>query len=395
MGPEPTPSTVDAESERTKRIFGWVSFFQDLGSKMVVPILPLFLTEVLGAPPVAVGLSDGVADASASVSSSVGGRLADKGKPVLLTRIGYGLSSASKLLIAFVWWWPTVIALRITDRVGKGVRDAPRDVLLARRTKGTGAAFGFQQAMDKAGGTLGPLLGLAVFEVAGQQYRPVFVAAFVPCAISVGLLWLLRGDRRTPHRERPLEQPAPTPLGSAFWWRIAPFAMLGVARLGDGLMILRTERLGASTVAILLSFSAMRAVNAAGAVPIGHLTDRVRPAALIALGGAALAGVQVALSVASPEVALWLLMPAMGLVDPLLRTPTKLAILDAAGPEQRGRGLGDAQAAIGIASLVIAVAAGLAWDGSGSIPFAAAGIVTSIGAIWSASRLRRPVQPSV
>jgi hypothetical protein len=273
------------ESQRVGRILGWVSFFQDLGSKMVVPILPLFLTQVLGAPPVAVGLADGVADATALASTSVGGRLADRGQPVRLVRFGYGLSSVSKLLIGLVGSWPAVIGLRVADRVGKGVRDAPRDLLLASGTKGAGAAFGFQQAMDKAGGALGPLVGLAAFQLAGERYRPVFVVAFVPCAISVALLWLVRSDLRIGTRRVRAAGSVPGRLSPRFWRNVAPFVLLGVARLGDGLLILRVDALGASTTAILLSFSAMRAVNALAAYPTGRLADRVPPASLVASGG--------------------------------------------------------------------------------------------------------------
>lgn len=353
---------------------------------MVVPILPLFLSQVLGAPPVVVGLSDGVADATASVSSSVGGRLADRGRPIVLVRVGYGLSSISKLLIAFVGWWPTLIGLRITDRIGKGVRDAPRDLLLARSSKGVGAAFGFQQAMDKAGGTLGPLVGLAVFVAAGERYRPVFVAAFIPCAISVGLLWLVRSDLGAMSLvQRPIGSPSGR-LGRAFWWRVAPFALLSIGRLGDGLLILRVDGMRASTVAILVSFSAMRAVNAVAAYPAGRLADRVPPVLVVAIGGALLAVAQGMLAFVGQAAALWFVVPMMGLVDALLRTPTKLAILGVADRRQPGRVLGDTQAAVGLASLCVGVLAGLAWSGSGSLPFAAAGAVTLVGSIWAGAR---------
>ena len=380
-----------AESARTTKVLGWVSFFQDLGSKMVAPILPLFLTQVLGAPPVAVGLSDGVGDATALVSTSIGGRLADRGRPVLLVRFGYGLSSISKLLLAFVMSWPAVIGLRVTDRIGKGVRDAPRDVLLARRTKGAGAAFGFQQAMDKAGGALGPLVGLAAFELAGERFRPVFVVAFVPCAISVGLLWLVRSDlgaaaRRGVEAVRPAGR-----LTGPFWWQVAPFALVGIARLGDGLLVLRVSDMGASTTAVLLSFAAMRAANAIAAYPAGRLADRVRPGVLVATGGVILAGAQAALALGTTGAALWVIVPIVGLVDPLLRTPTKLAILGAADDEQRGKALGDVQAVIGIVSLGVSIAAGLAWSGSGQLPFAVASVATFAAAVWTGARTsRRP-----
>jgi sugar phosphate permease len=376
----------DRGSARISRIFGWVSLFQDLGSKMVLPILPLFLTQVLGAPPVAVGLSDGVADATASASASIGGRLADRGRPIPLVRFGYGLSSASKLLLAFVTWWPAAISLRITDRIGKGVRDAPRDVVLASSSPRAGSAFGLQQAMDKAGGALGPLAGLAVFHLAGERYRPVFVAAFVPCAISVALLWRIRSDVGVSVRSSPAAAPAGGRLQRAFWWSVSPFVLLGAARLGDGLMILRVEALGASTTELLLSFSAMRAVTALAAYPAGRLADRIRPEELMTAGGAVLAAAHLALAFGDRWLALWVIVPMTGLADPLLRTPTKLAVLQAAGHQPRGRALGDTQTAIGLASLVVGVAAGAAWSGDGRLPFAVAGVVTLATAWWSATR---------
>jgi hypothetical protein len=239
--------------------------------------------------------------------------------------------------------------------------------------------------MDKAGGTLGPLVGLAVFELVGQRYRPVFVVAFVPCAISVALLWLIRSDVGPLARMSEVAQ-ASARLGSDFWLSVAPLVVVGAARLGEGLVILRLDSMGASTTTILLSFSAMRLANAVVALPAGRLADRVAPQRLVCIGGALIGLVQLGLAVVDLGMALWVLVPVLGLLDPLVRSPTKMSVLRATPGTERGRALGDVQAVIGVASLSVGIAAGLAWAGSGVAPFAVTGVAVLAGSAWAAVR---------
>src|SRR3954447_21871013 len=183
-----------ARIPRNVRVLSAVSFFQDAASEMLYPVLPLFVTGVLGAPPSVVGLIEGVAEGTASVGKAVSGRLADRFRRRPLIALGYGLSSLSKPLIGLAQGWGLVLGARFFDRVGKGLRTSPRDALIAADTKPAqrGAAFGFHRAADTAGAVVGPLIGLALYEALDHRLRPLFFIAAGPAVISVALVWLVR-----------------------------------------------------------------------------------------------------------------------------------------------------------------------------------------------------------
>src|SRR5437870_1670834 len=163
-------SGLFAGLSRSVVVLSWVSLFQDAASEMLYPILPLFLTSVLGAPASIVGLIEGIAEGTASVMKAVSGRLADLRRRRPLVAAGYGISSVAKLIIGFAAGWPLVLVARFTDRVGKGLRTSPRDALIAADTTPAdrGRAFGFQRALDTAGAVIGPLVGLALYEALGH-----------------------------------------------------------------------------------------------------------------------------------------------------------------------------------------------------------------------------------
>src|SRR3954463_15847040 len=186
-----------ARIPRNVRVLSAVSFFQDAASEMLYPVLPLFLTGVLGAPPSVLGLIEGVAEGTASVGKAVSGRLADRFRRRPLVALGYGISSLSKPLIGLAQGWGLVLGARFFDRVGKGVRTSPRDALIAAETTPEirGRAFGLHRAADTAGAVLGPLLGLALYEALDHQLRPLFLFAAIPAFISVGLIALVREHR--------------------------------------------------------------------------------------------------------------------------------------------------------------------------------------------------------
>src|SRR3954451_15295534 len=199
---------------RNVRVLSAVSFFQDAASEMLYPVLPLFITGVLGAPPSVVGLIEGVAEGTASVGKAVSGRLADRFRRRPLIALGYGLSSLSKPLIGLAQGWGLVLGARFFDRVGKGVRTSPRDALIADDTTPAirGAAFGFHRAADTAGAVVGPLIGLALYEAFDHNLRPLFFVAFVRAAVSVALIALVR--EHPPKVERPLTEPRGAPASA-------------------------------------------------------------------------------------------------------------------------------------------------------------------------------------
>src|SRR6185503_4112612 len=200
-GTDPAGNPLDRFGlSRPVWLLGWISFFTDTASEMVYPLLPLFLTRVLGAGAMSLGVIEGVAEAANSVLKIVSGWLADRsGQPKRLVLAGYGLSSLVRPLIAFVTAWPHVLALRFTDRLGKGVRTSPRDALLARFApeKTRGRVYGFHRAMDHAGAVAGPLVATAFLYFHPEAYRPLFMWTLVPGVIVIVLLLWLPDERLT------------------------------------------------------------------------------------------------------------------------------------------------------------------------------------------------------
>src|SRR5437660_2016759 len=190
----PVRNTIDRGIPRNVVVLSWVSFLQDAASEMLYPILPLFLTSVLGAPVSVVGLIEGIAEGTASVMKAVSGWLADRMRRRPLLGAGYAVSSLSKPLIGLAGGWPLVLVARFTDRVGKGLRTSPRDALIADETPPAvrGRAFGLHRAADTAGAVVGPLLGLGLYEALHHHLRPLFFVAAIPAAGSVALVGLVR-----------------------------------------------------------------------------------------------------------------------------------------------------------------------------------------------------------
>src|SRR5919197_541231 len=185
-------------------LLGWVSFFTDTASEMVYPLLPLFLTRALGAGAMSLGIVEGVAEAANSVLKIVSGWLADRwGAPKRLVLAGYGLSSLIRPLIAIVTAWPQVLALRVTDRLGKGIRTAPRDALLADSVDWAirGRAFGFHRSINTVGAAAGPLLATGALALTGDDVRAVFWLASLPGVISVLIGWALLRDCPAPPKD--------------------------------------------------------------------------------------------------------------------------------------------------------------------------------------------------
>jgi MFS family permease len=217
---------------RNLAVLSGVSFLQDTASELLYPILPIFLTSILGAPVAVVGLIEGLAEGAASVTKLAAGWLGDRMRRRRLIGAGYGLAAVGKGLIAVATLWPVVLAGRAVDRLGKGVRDAPRDALLVVGVppEVRGRVFGFHRAMDTAGAVVGPLLGLAGYELLSHRIRPLLVIAVVPATLSVLLVLAVderpAADRPAPDRpapDRPATDPSPIPTipPAALWVRSA------------------------------------------------------------------------------------------------------------------------------------------------------------------------------
>lgn len=255
-----------------------VSFFQDAASEFLYPVLPLFLTGVLGAPVAVVGLIEGVAEGASSVMKAVSGRLADVRRRRPLVAWGYGISSVAKLGIGAATGWPLVLAARLVDRTGKGLRGPPRDALIAddAPTEDRGRAFGFHRAADTAGAVVGPLAGLGLYEALDHHLRPLFFVAFVPAAISVVLVGFVR-ERPGSGMQQGSGRREITRLGGRYWQLIILLGTFGLVNFSDALLILRAKSLGLGFVGVVLAYAAYNLSCAVLSYPAGALSDRVPP----------------------------------------------------------------------------------------------------------------------
>ncbi len=384
----------DIGDERRSRIprnvktLSWVSFFQDAASEMLYPVMPLFVTAVLGAPVAALGLIEGVAEGTASAVKAWSGRLADRFRRRPLVVAGYSLSAVSKPVIGLATGWGLVLVARFFDRVGKGVRSAPRDAMIADETSAAdrGRAFGFHRAADTAGAVVGPLLGLGLYHLLDERLRPLFLIAFIPAAASVGLIFLVR--------ERPVQSPVASSettgatrarqearfrdLPPRYRRIVAFLAVFGLVNFSDAFLILRADELGLGFSSIMLVYVAYNVSYASLSYPAGLLSDRIPRRVVFAVGLAFFAVAYIGLGLADEAAWVWLLLPLYGAYTALTDGVSRAWVADSLPPDLIGTGLGAYYGLAGVCSLFAGVWAGVAWDETGSLPLIVAGGVTAI-----------------
>jgi MFS family permease len=380
------PATTAERLPRNVIVLSWVSFFQDAASEMLYPVMPLFLTGVLGAPVAVVGLIEGLGEAMASVMKIVSGRLADIRKRRPLIALGYGLSSLAKPLIGLAQVWPLVLVARVVDRTGKGIRTSPRDALIADETPAhlRGRAFGFHRASDTAGAVCGPLIGLGVYELLGghtSDIRPLFYVAFVPAIISVALIVFVRESKTPTGQPQVNTVPFRKEYPRHFWRVLAFLTLFGVVNFSDALLILRAKALGLGFVSIIGAYVLYNLTYAGLAYPAGRLSDRVPRRIIFAAGLAVFATAYLGLGLVTTSGWVWPLLAFYGAFTAMTDGVGKAWITDLLPPEHRGSGLGLYQGVVGAGSLVAGVWAGLAWHGNGRVPLVISGTVVAVLAI--------------
>jgi len=368
---------------RNVYVLSAVSFFQDAASELVYPVLPLFLTGVLGASPAILGLIEGIAEATAAVMKAVSGRLADRWRKRPLIAAGYGISSLAKPMIGLAMGWPVVLVARFTDRLGKGIRTTPRDALIAQNTPSSlrGRAFGLHRAADTSGAVVGPLLGLLLYEALGHQLRPLFFWAFIPAAISVGLIALVREHPRPPAAPGGDRVLHPGPLPRRYWRTVGFLTLFAVVNFSDAFLILRASELGLGFVGVVLAYVLYNLSYASLSYPFGRLSDRV-PRHLVFAGGLAIfALAYLGLGLASGPGWVWVFLPIYGAYTAATDGVSRAWIADLLPAVRLGTGLGVYQAIAGGGSLVAGIWAGLAWGGTGRTPLLVSGCVGALLAI--------------
>lgn len=381
-------------------VVSWVSFFQDAASDLLYPVLPLFIVGVLGAPPIVLGLIEGVAEGTASVLKAVSGRLADRMRRKPLIFFGYGLSGVSKPLmglaglgsvtaaIGVLGGWPLVLASRFADRVGKGIRTSPRDALIADDTppEMRGRAFGFHRAADSAGAVLGPLLGLMFFLLLGHKIRPLFFIAFVPALVSVSLIGFIK-DTRGAVPAKPQGDKSYADLGSDFWKVLAFVGAFGLFNFSDTFLLLRARELHFSFISVILVYAAFNVTYSLLSYPAGSLADRVPKRLVFGAGLLVFAAAYIALGLITTAAWVWVLLPLYGCYSALTDGVGKAWVAGMLPSDKRGSGIGLFHGVYGGSVLIASLWAGAFWGHTGRGPLLVSGVAAfAIGTVMLLSR---------
>jgi MFS family permease len=362
-------------------LLGWVSLATDAATEAIYPLLPFFLTRVLGAGAVSLGIVEGAAEAVNSVLKIVSGRLADRApakRPLVL--LGYAISSIARPFIAIATSWTQVFTVRALDRVGKGIRGAPRDAMLAlwATPQTRGKVYGFHRAMDHTGAVAGPLLASLFLFIYPDRYRTLFALTIVPGAIAVALIFLVREDDRTADGSgRGGSRAAPTaaavadtatsaPLSRQFRWFMIVLAIFTLGNSTDAFLLLKLTDAAGSPRFVPAMWAALHLVKAVVSVAGGSWSDRIGRRAVIATGWFVYAAVYAgfAFSDTLPALIAWFL--AYGLYFGFAEGTEKALVADLTTTASRGLAFGIYNAVQGLGALAASVVFGLIWRVYGS-----------------------------
>jgi MFS family permease len=353
-------------------VLGFVSLLMDISSEMIHSLLPLFMVTTLGTSVFAVGIIEGLAESTALIVKVFSGILSDYiGKRKGLAVFGYAMGAFSKPLFAFASSSGVVLTARLLDRIGKGVRGAPRDALVADITPPHlwGAAFGLRQALDTVGACLGPLLAVGLMLLWANDFRAVFRVAVIPGMFAVTLLFFgIREPERSKSEKRmnPIRRKNLQRLNKSYWRVVIIGAIFMLARFSDAFLVLRGQQAGIPVALVPLVMVAMNLIYAVSAYPFGKLSDRVSHTSLLALGLIVLIAADLILahsnhwSTLMAGVALWGI--HMGMTQGLLAA----MVADTAPTDLRGTAYGLFNLISGLAMLVASGLAGFVWDRYGA-----------------------------
>ncbi|WP_371260272.1 MFS transporter [Labrys sp. WJW] len=351
---------------------GFVSMLMDVSSEMIHALLPVYMVTVLGASTLAVGIIEGIAEATASITKVFSGALSDwLGKRKFLAALGYGLAALTKPVFPLANSIDWLVAARFVDRIGKGIRGAPRDALVADLAPPhlRGASFGLRQSLDTIGAFAGPLLAIGLMWLTANHFQAVFWIAVVPAFLSVGVLLVAVKEPERPQNLRrvrmPLRRDELRRLGKTYWWVVVVAAVFTLARFSEAFLILRAQSIGLPLAFVPIVLVIMAFAYSLSAYPAGILSDRMDRIAILVIGLVLLVVADLVLAFASGimgvclGVALWGL--HMGFTQGLLAT----LIAETAPAELRGTAFGMFNLITGLALLAASVIAGALWDLAG------------------------------
>lgn len=379
-----------------------VSFLTDASSEIIYPLLPIFLTSVLGASATAVGAVEGAAETTSALLRLASGWWSDRvrrRKPLVVA--GYALASLVRPLIAVAQSATQVLAIRVTDRVGKGIRGAPRDALIAESVDASirGRAFGFHRAADHAGAVVGPLVAFALLGWGEMNLRAVFLVAAIPGVLSV--MVLVTGVREV---ARAIPRVAPGGSGAApkleragldrrFWTFLAAIFLFTLGNSTDAFLILRANQLGVSVALVPVLWAALHVVKSASSMPGGALSDRVGRKPLILVGWAVYAAVYFAFGRATESWHAWALFLAYGVFFGLTEGTERAMVADLVGADRRGTAFGWFNLAIGIGALPASLLFGFVWERFGATRAFEVGAVLAVAAAMVLLLVAAPDRP--
>ncbi len=380
---------------------GLVSMMMDVSSEMIHALLPVYLVTVLGTSMVTVGVIEGIAEATASITKIFSGALSDwLGKRKLLAVLGYGLAAFTKPVFPLAPSVSWLIGARFVDRVGKGIRGAPRDALVADIAPAhlRGASFGLRQSLDTVGAFLGPLLGIGLMWWTADNFKTVFWVAVVPAFVAFALMIFAVREPPRPEGLRKVHNPISlveiVRLGPSYWWIVGIATVFTLARFSEAFLILRAQSVGLPIMLVPGVLVLMNVVYAVAAYPAGVASDRMKRTTLLIVGLGLLIAADLALALlpsiggVALGVVLWGL--HMGLTQGLFAT----LVADAAPPELRGTAYGFFNLLTGVAMLAASIIAGALWDATGPKGTFIAGVCFTLVALAGLLAVRGQIEPA-
>jgi MFS family permease len=383
---------------------GLVSFFTDVSSDMIYPLLPVFLTGVLGASASFVGAIEGAAESTSSILKLVSGWWSDRierRKPLVV--FGYALASTMRPLVAIARSAGEVLVIRVSDRVGKGIRNAPRDALIADSVDPSirGRAFGFQRAADHAGGVIGPLIAFALISWWAMPMRQIFWLAAVPGALAVAVVIF---GVREPRRQRgvvggerweraALSPPSHLPpLPSTFWPTLGVILVFTLGNSTDAFLLLRATQLGVPTALAPILWALLHLVKALSSTPGGSLSDRAGRRPTLMAGWILYAAVYAGFALASEAWHAWALFAVYGVFFGLTEGTERALIADIVPAERRGSAYGWYHLAVGLGMFPASLLFGVVWDRAGApaafLVGATLSLLAAVGLVIAVPRAR-------
>jgi len=377
-------------------VLSLVSLLQDAASELLYPLLPIYLTTVLGAPPSVVGAVEGAAEGAASITKVASGPLGDRFARRPLIATGYGMAALGKLIVAAAGAWPTVLVGRVVDRLGKGLRGAPRDALLVDGVEAAqrGRVFGFHRMMDTFGAVIGPLLGLAGYELFHHQIGPVLYVAVIPAVLSTLLIaWVRERPRDRPRAARRSMFAGTRRLPRRYWQVTSFLVAFSLVNFPDALLLLRLKQIGFSVAGVILAYVGYNLVYALASFPAGVLADRFGRPVTYGVGLVFFAVGYLGLGVTSNPVTASALIGVYGLFTACYDGVGKAWISTLVTEDLQSSAQGIFQGLSGFAVLAAGLWAGFLWGAGGRLPLLISGVVGAVFAValLGAAARARPV----